>query len=79
MIFTELYQGQGLGNFILDSMIGLARDKNVHTIFLEVRPSNKIALDLYLKNGFNEIGQRKNYYPAKGGREDAAILALTII
>jgi ribosomal-protein-alanine N-acetyltransferase len=71
-------QGQGIGKLILHTMIELAKEKNVHTIFLEVRPSNQAALSLYLKSGFNEIGQRKNYYPAKGGREDALILALTL-
>jgi ribosomal-protein-alanine N-acetyltransferase len=25
--------------------------------------------------GFNEIGQRKGYYPAHAGREDALVLA----
>ena len=72
------YQGQGIGQFMLQSMIELAKEKNVHTLFLEVRPSNRIALELYLKNGFNEIGTRKDYYPAQGGREDALILALNV-
>jgi ribosomal-protein-alanine N-acetyltransferase len=72
------YQGQGVGQFILQTMIELAKNKKVHTIFLEVRPSNRTALELYLKNGFNEIGTRKDYYPAKGGREDALILALNL-
>ena len=59
-------------------MIERAQDKNVHTIFLEVRPSNQAALGLYLKTGFNEIGTRKDYYPASRGREDALILALNL-
>jgi ribosomal-protein-alanine N-acetyltransferase len=74
----QVYQGHGIGKLILQSMIEMAKDKKVHTIFLEVRPSNDIALNLYLKSGFNEIGTRKDYYPAKGGREDALILALNI-
>jgi len=40
-----------------------------------VRTSNTIAIELYMKNDFNEIGRRNAYYPAKGGREDALILA----
>ena len=72
------FQGQGLGQFILEDMTELARSKRVHTIFLEVRPSNEVALHIYIKHGFNEIGTRKDYYPAKGGREDAVILALNL-
>jgi ribosomal-protein-alanine N-acetyltransferase len=72
------FQGQGIGQHILHAMIELAKDKNVHTIFLEVRPSNQAALSLYLKNGFNEIGTRKDYYPAHRGREDAMVLALNL-
>jgi ribosomal-protein-alanine N-acetyltransferase len=32
-------------------------------------------LRLYEKFGFNEVGVRNNYYPAKNGREDAIVLA----
>jgi ribosomal-protein-alanine N-acetyltransferase len=28
--------------------------------------------------GFNEIGVRRNYYPADEGREDALLLALSL-
>jgi hypothetical protein len=29
--------------------------------------------------GFNEIGKRRDYYPTKIGREDALILAKTLL
>jgi [ribosomal protein S18]-alanine N-acetyltransferase len=48
----------------------------VATLLLEVRPSNSAAIQLYHSVGFNEIGVRKNYYPAPQGREDALMLAL---
>jgi len=48
----------------------------VETLLLEVRPSNHTAIQLYHSVGFNEIGVRKDYYPAHNGREDALILAL---
>ncbi len=48
------------------------------TIFLEVRESNTNAIELYESIGFNEIGCRKNYYPATNGqRENALLYALT--
>ena len=44
-------------------------------IFLEVRPSNTTARALYEDEGFNELGNRRDYYPAGDSREDALILA----
>ncbi len=72
-------QGQGVGSKLLEHMIEVAR-KKAESIFLEVRPSNKAAIALYEKRGFNEIGIRKGYYPAeKGHREDAVMLALELV
>jgi ribosomal-protein-alanine N-acetyltransferase len=44
-------------------------------MFLEVRPSNAAAQCLYRSAGFNEVGMRRNYYPARVAREDAIIMA----
>jgi ribosomal-protein-alanine N-acetyltransferase len=72
-------QKQGVGSKLLENMIKLA-NKKAETIFLEVRPSNKIAISLYKKRGFNEIGIRKGYYPsANGSKEDAVMLALDLV
>lgn len=71
-------QGQGLGGKMLTQLIALARRHGADTLLLEVRPSNLPALRLYRSQGFNEVGTRKNYYPAEQGREDALILALAL-
>lgn len=68
----------GLGQKLLTHMLVMAKHRNVGTVFLEVRPSNKAALKLYDKLGFNQIGTRDDYYPAKIGREDAIILAKSL-
>ncbi|HLQ24541.1 MAG TPA: ribosomal protein S18-alanine N-acetyltransferase [Acidiferrobacterales bacterium] len=70
-----LYQRRGLGRQLVEHLLELARRKKAHTALLEVRRSHKIAYQLYTHLGFNEIGARKNYYPARRGREDALILA----
>lgn len=72
-------QGQGLGKHLLGKMIQLARWHHAQRVFLEVRPSNPAALALYERAGFNEIGRRPNYYPARSGREDALVLALELL
>jgi len=43
-----------------------------------VRPSNEQAIRLYDQIGFNEIGRRPNYYPARRGREDAIVMAIEL-
>lgn len=68
-------QRRGLGRRMLRHLLNLARLHRAKTVLLEVRPSNKAALMLYKDMGFNEVGVRRNYYPAADGREDALILA----
>lgn len=72
-------QGLGVGRKMMEHLIECAR-KNAQTLFLEVRPSNTRAQALYESLGFNEIGIRKNYYPAENNtREDAIMLALELV
>ncbi len=40
---------------------------NLDNITLEVRESNKEAINFYLKNGFKEVTRRKNYYKEEDG------------
>lgn len=71
--------GQGVGRAVLRRLIGIATDHGADTMLLEARPSNHAALTLYRSEGFNELGTRKSYYPARGGREDAVILAKALV
>lgn len=69
-------QGRGLGRYLLREVLRRAAEAGADTAFLEVRPSNEVARRLYHSEGFNEVGRRKNYYPAgKGRREDALVMA----
>lgn len=72
-------QGAGHGRRLMKRLVDLARWHEAHRIFLEVRPSNERAIALYHDLGFNEIGRRPNYYPAKKGREDALVLAMELL
>lgn len=67
------YQGQGYGARLLRHAMESARLGGAHKLFLEVRPSNERAVELYRHFGFKQIGTRKGYYPAVVGREDALI------
>ena len=76
-VYPDL-QGYGYGTVVLEFLLDVARKLNADTAFLEVRPSNSVARRLYEQSGFNEAGIRRNYYPAKVGREDAIIMARTL-
>lgn len=73
------FQGQGFGKQILDHALEISSEHGADTIYLEVRPSNTRAVNIYRKAGFNEIGIRKDYYPDIKGREDALVMAMTLI
>ncbi len=71
-------QRQGYGSLLLRRVCELARGHGSRLLFLEVRPSNAAALRLYERHGFQEVGRRREYYPAHAGREDALILSLLL-
>jgi ribosomal protein S18 acetylase RimI-like enzyme len=59
-------------------MAETARDHGARTMLLEVRPSNAAAVRLYRRYGFDQIGVRRGYYPAQGGREDAIVMRVAL-
>src|SRR5579871_2852495 len=64
----------GFGRRLLGYLIERGMSAGMSEIFLEVRPSNTAAIRLYLSTGFEQVGMRRGYYQAVGGREDAAVL-----
>ncbi|MEQ1438786.1 ribosomal protein S18-alanine N-acetyltransferase [Fontimonas sp. SYSU GA230001] len=68
----------GLAQFLLRHLLMVARAAGVALLLLEVRKSNAAAQRLYEGFGFAPIGERRGYYPAHGGREDALVLALNL-
>lgn len=59
---TRDRQKEGIGYFLVDSMLMLAAARGIHIVHLEVRESNGSARRLYQRLGFKEDGFRKNYY-----------------
>ncbi|WP_249963541.1 ribosomal protein S18-alanine N-acetyltransferase [Histophilus somni] len=71
------YQGLGLGKELLKELIQQLLERNIQTLWLEVRETNIKARQLYHNLGFNEVDIRKNYYPLPDGkRESAVVMAL---
>ena len=72
------WQRRRHGTQLLREAISLARGLGAGSLFLEVRPSNRGAQNLYTRFGFREVAVRRGYYPAHDGREDALVLLLPL-
>ncbi|MEJ1966606.1 MAG: ribosomal protein S18-alanine N-acetyltransferase [Gammaproteobacteria bacterium] len=72
------FRCRGVGRRMLDYLVDRARTAGMSEAFLEVRPSNTAAIRLYTSMGFEQVGIRRGYYQAVGGREDASVLKLTL-
>ncbi|HQR24408.1 MAG TPA: ribosomal protein S18-alanine N-acetyltransferase [Steroidobacteraceae bacterium] len=71
-------RGRSIGRQMLLLLLERARQAGMADAFLEVRPSNRLAITLYQSVGFAQVGLRKGYYQAEDGREDALVLKLAL-
>ena len=66
---------QGIGKLLLNEIIKISKENNIYLINLEVNTKNTIAINLYKKYHFKEVGLRKKYY---NGQDDAILMTLKI-
>jgi len=66
------FRGVGVGRNLITALINISKKEEITDLILEVRRSNIIAKELYLKFGFQIEGIRKSYYSDNG--EDAIIM-----
>ena len=71
-------RGQSVARRLMTWLLDEARRASQSWVFLEVRPSNRPALLLYESLGFSQVGLRRGYYQAVGGREDAIVYRLDL-
>lgn len=72
------HQGRGLGSAMLRDVVAWSQAEGAEALWLEVRQSNERARRLYVRGGFEAVGQRKGYYPDGRGREDAVVMRLAL-
>jgi len=75
----EEFRNRGLARRMLTWLLERARSAGMVEAYLEVRPSNTVAARLYHSLGFEQVGVRRGYYQAPGGREDAAVLRRMLV
>lgn len=70
------FKNQGFASKLLKNLLKFAKDNGVSTIYLEVRKSNSIAINLYQKFNFDIVGTRKNFYA--NPTEDAYVFSYQV-
>jgi ribosomal-protein-alanine N-acetyltransferase len=70
------FRHQGIGTLLIQRFIQRAKENRVNSIWLEVRESNRDALNFYKNNKFMKVYKRKNFYTLP--LEHADILKLDI-
>ena len=74
IVVKKTYRGKGISSQLLEYLINFAKSKNCKHINLEVSSNNTIAINLYKKFNFKQVGIRPNYYK----NSDALLFTLDI-
>lgn len=69
-------QKEGIGLFLVDSMLRMAEMQGIRLVHLEVRQGNGTARRLYQRLGFKEDGLRRDYY--ENPVENAVLMTKTM-
>ncbi len=71
---VESHRMNGAGSLLFNKFLQNARRLSIEEIWLEVRASNRRAINFYSNRGFIEIQKRKNFYSLP--MEDAIVMKL---
>ena len=72
----ENEQSKGNGQLLFNAFSSRCRERNVRTIWLEVRHSNQKAISFYKKNGFQTVQKRNHFY--ENPREHGWLMRLNL-
>jgi ribosomal-protein-alanine N-acetyltransferase len=75
LVVSKNYRKKGIGNTLLTHLLKILTIKNIKQVELEVKISNKSAIDFYRKHGFELKKVLNNFYQ---NGEDAYIMRLII-
>ncbi len=71
------HRGAGVGRRLMQFLLQEARLREAEKVSLEVRPSNRAALGLYARLGFEVLYRRPRYYEPEG--EDALVMTMAVL
>ena len=62
VVVHKQFRAKGIGQQLIESAHEAIKKQKIKAVLLEVRQSNKTAISLYQKVGYQQIAVRKNYY-----------------
>ncbi|MFC7625108.1 GNAT family N-acetyltransferase [Microlunatus sp. GCM10028923] len=62
IVVVDDHRRQGLGRRLLEAGLAAVRTLGVRAVLAEVRFDNEAAIELYQRNGFEQLGARTDYY-----------------
>lgn len=75
IVVRKAYRNQGIGKKLLEELIKISQETKLQFLNLEVNEKNEVAIKLYKKTGFKEIGIRPKYY---NNTDDAIIMQMIL-
>ena len=73
IVTKKSFRANGIGKLMLKYLINMCKKEKIKTLNLEVNSQNTIAINLYKKYNFKEVGLRKKYY---NNTYDAILMSL---
>ena len=73
IVTKKSFRANGIGKLMLEYLINMYKNEKIKTLNLEVNSQNTIAINLYKKYNFKEVGLRKKYY---NNTYDAILMSL---
>lgn len=73
IVTKKSFRANGIGKLMLEYLINMCKKEKIKTLNLEVNSQNTIAINLYKKYNFKEVGLRKKYY---NNTYDAILMSL---
>ena len=62
IVTKKSFRENGIGKLMLEYLINMCKNEKIKTLNLEVNSQNTIAINIYKKYNFKEVGLRKKYY-----------------
>ena len=62
IVIKKQKRGNGFSSLLLNKLIKIAKSRGCKTFNLEVASANEVAINLYKKFGFKQVGMRAGYY-----------------